>query len=335
MKGETMTADNRLRELLHEIVPPPEVPNDQVLEARAALHSAYGGAAPTRPYVRRRSPLAWAGAAVAAAVVAAAALVLPGSSPSVDAALAEIAEAARVLEVTDLPEGSYVYSRLELVALTGTQIAEEGPEVLYLFSETVDQWVQGGIEERRTTVNQATFFDSELEDAYYAAGRDTEDGIGETFTTRHDIPTVYDITNLSDDPSILREQIADELATSRHPDRGEDILQLLEIEQLLDPRFNAPPALRAALIEIVGSSDVATTKLADGSVRVSLPYEERGNGTLVQELEFDMAGYLRVSRLTAADPGPTLPVPPGTVIELSTWSRPGVVDAPGEFPAGS
>ncbi len=327
-----MRGDTRLRELLTEIAPPPDVPEAQIDAARIALHDAYRGVA--RPVThRRRWSLAGATAAIAVVVVAVAVLV-PGSTPSVDASLAEIALATRGLEAADLPAGSFVYSRLDRTVLTGRQIEEGAPESEYLLSETVDRWVQGAVEETATTVRSATFFDRDLEAAYYAAGLDIDDGVGETTTRRvSDIANVKDVTKWSGDTSTLRRQIDAELATAIDPVLDEDIRTLRLVQELMDPRLNAPPALRAALIEIVGGLDLETAELADGSVLVAVEYEHPGIGSFLQEMEFDTAGYLRVSRLIAVEFEPPLPgVPLRTVVDQAVWSRPSVVDAAGDFP---
>ncbi len=327
MRGET-----RLRELLTEIAPPPEVPEAQIDAARIALHAAYRDVA--RPVThRRRWSLAGATAAIVVVVVAVA-VIVPGSTPSVNASLAKIARATRALEAADLPAGHFVYSRLDRTVLNGRQIEAGAPESQYLLSETVDRWVHGAVEETTTTVRSATFFDPDVEAAYYAAGLDIEDGVGETTTRRvSDIASVKDITKWSGDTSTLRRQIDTELATAIDPVLDEDIRTLRLVQELMDPRLNAPPALRAALIEIVGGLDVETTELADGSVQVAVEYEHPGIGSFLQELEFDSAGYLRVSRLIAIELEPALPgVPRRTVVDEALWSRPSVVGAAGDLP---
>jgi len=327
-----MSADTRLRELLSEMAPPPEIAEDQVVAARAALHAAYRDGAPPQPSRRWQPSFAWATAAVAAVVVAAA-LLLPGASPPVDASLAQIARATRDLEPEQLPAGAFVYSQEASTSLASSQV-EGGPQLFYLLPETLDQWVQGATEQRDTTVGRPTFFNSAHETAYYAGGLDLEDGVGQTRTDRHgDVSHLPDITKWSDDPATLRDQLAAELADDVDPVLDEDVRLILLVEELLDPSLNAPPLLRAALIEVVGSRGFDTTDMPDGSVLVSVAYEDPGLGSLVQELEFDEAGFLRASRLIAIEPGPDLPVPADTAIAQSTWSRPYIVDGPGVLPA--
>ncbi len=328
-----MSADTRLRELLTEIAPPPEIAEDQIVAARAALHAAYRGGVPTRPSRRWQPSFAWATAAVAAVVVAAA-LLLPGSSPPVDASLAEIARATRDLEPEQLPVGAFVYSHEEATGLATSQIEEAERELFYLLPTKTELWVQGATELRVTTVGTPSFFDTDDEAAYYAGGLDLDDEVGKTRTERFgDVANVTDITKWSDDPATLRDQLGAELAKAVDPVLGEEVRLILLVEELLVPSLNAPPQLRAALIEIVGSRNFDTSKLADGSVVVSVAYEDLGLGKLLQELEFDSEGYMRGSRLIALEPGPALSLPPDTVIAQSTWSRPYVVDGPGILPA--
>lgn len=329
-----MSADVRLRELLHEMAPPAGVPGAQEALARAALHAAYRDAAQARPSRPGRPSFAWVTAMVAAVVVAAA-LLLPGSNPPVDASLAQIARAARNLEVEQLPAGSFVYSHAETTVLGSSQIEGRGEQLFYLLPTMQHLWVQGATEQRTTTVGTPTFFDAADEAAYYAGGIDVQDGVGETRTDRlGDIQNVPDITRWSDDTAKLRDQIATELAKEPEPVLDDDIRLILLVEELMHPRLNAPPNLRAALIEIVGSMDVDTTELADGWVLVRLEYDDPALGAVAQELEFDGAGYLRARRSIALEPGSIWPIPPGTTIAQSTWSRPYVVDGAGIYPEG-
>jgi len=233
-----------------------------------------------------------------------------------------------------MPAGSFVYVHAENTDLTSSQVDGQGAQLFYLLPTTEDLWVQGATEQRITTVGPPVFFDTADEAAYYAGNLDVQDEVGETRTERlGDIQNIPDLTEWSEQTSTLRRQIATELAEEAEPDLGDDIRVVLRVERLMHPRLNAAPDLRAALIEIVGSLDVETMQLADGWVLVRLEYEDAALGTVAEELEFDRAGYLRTRRSIALDPSPNWPVPPGTVIAQSTWSRAYVVDGAGVLPS--
>ena len=114
-----------------------------------------------------------------------------------------------------------------------------------------------------------------------------------------------------------------------HPTENEAAI-VNHIANLLNPRFNAPPELRAALIEIVGTLDV-TTRATDQGHTVAALDSKSELGTERLELEFDSAGYLMVYRMTLVEPGPGIDQPAGLSTELR-YSRPSVVAAAGEFP---
>jgi hypothetical protein len=126
-----MSADEKLRELLHEMAPPAEVSGAQEAAARQALHAAYRDAGRAQPSRHRRPSFAWA-TAVVAAVIVSAALLLPGSSPRIDASPAQIARSARELEPEQMPAGSFVYLHAENTDLTSSQIDGQGPQLFYL-----------------------------------------------------------------------------------------------------------------------------------------------------------------------------------------------------------
>lgn len=195
--------------------------------------------------------------------------------------------------------------------------------------------MQGTTEQRITTVGRPIFFDAADEAAYYAGNLDVQDEVGRTRTDRFGgIQNILDLARWSDETSTLREQIAIELAVEPESALGDDIRVILRVERLMQPRLNAPPDLRAALVEIVGNLGVDTIELADGWVLVRLEYDDPGLGTVAQELEFDQAGYLRATRSIALEPMPDWPVPPGTVIAQTNWSRPHAVDGAGVLPPG-
>ena len=332
-----MATDDSLRDLIDEIAPVPEPSPEQRARARADLHASYR----REKAKRRRTATHWwrrPGLALAAAAAVAAVFVgvntWPGGAPSLDANLAEIARAARSLEAEELPEGAYVYSRTDSLTLTSSETRDRRP-YWYLLPQTIDVWVQGAFVEERRTTGTPIFRDSEFEAVYYAEGGDAADGVGETrrnvVSTRPSSADV--ISGLSTDVDELRDQIFEELSADPRWTPDDQARVLEHISQLLEPRVFAPPALRAALLEVLAGLDVATVRADDGYVTVSLAYTEASGGDYVVELEFDDRAFLRLYRRTLRAALPGFEHLEGLAAEL-VFSRPAIVDGPGVYPGG-
>lgn len=326
-----MAADDNLRDLFNEVAPPPEPSSEQEARARAHLRAAFRAAG--KPFRRWwQQPAAAAAAAAVVAVVVAGVLTLPSSTPPVDANLANIARAARTVDVLELPQGAYVYSRTESL-IVNYEPPPYGPGVFYLLPETTDVWTRDNSELSQRVAGSPRFFNPADEAAYYAAGQDVIDMIGEVRTTSlSDIPNNSTLRGLSNDMMVLREQIFAALSADPEWTPENEAAIVNHIANLLNPRLNAPPQLRAALIEIVGTLDVTTKPTDQGHTVAVLDFQsELGAERL--ELEFDAAGYLVVYRTTLVEPGPGIDEPGGLSSELR-YSRPSVVAAAGEFPDG-
>lgn len=325
-----MAADDDFRDLFNEVAPPPEPSSEQQARARAHLRTAFRAAEPSS---RRwwQQPAAAAGAVVVAVVVAGV-LVLPTSTPPIDANLASIARVARATPPQDLPAGTYVYARTESLTLAHDP-PPYGPGIYYLMAETIDVWAQGDSELETRLVNRPRFFSATDEDSYYASGRDEIDRVGESITTPlTGIRNPVDINGLATDTRRLREQIYAELGKDPDWTVEDEARTFVFVAQLMNPRLNAPSKLRAALIEIVGSLDVTSVREPNGDVTVSLQHEDEGVGAVLEQLEFDSAGYLIAYRTTVLETAPGVEAPAGLWTEL-VFSRPALVDEPGVLPS--
>ncbi|MCP3974788.1 MAG: hypothetical protein GY720_09870 [bacterium] len=317
-----MPADDRFRKIIKGSVEPPEPSPAQRERARTALHEAYLVEERPQRRSRWRPSIGWATAAAAGIAIVVAVLATPGSTPPLDANLENIARVARTLDTAELPEGSYVYSHMESTVLISSSLGETGPEIFYLLPTSVDIWRLGTTEERRVTVHYPSFFDETSEDAYYAVGEDLGDRVGETYTEAlGNIPNQENAASWPTDVDALRDQLELE----------DESRTVEEIQQLLDPTLNAPPALRAALIEVLGGLDVTTEMIGD-VVRVTLRAHEPGLGLVLRELDLDSAGFMTRAAITVLEPATQFLVPAGTVISLETFSRPFIVDGPGVLP---
>lgn len=328
-----MPADDRFREILRGLTVPSEPTDEQKAKARAALHQAYRSEeARRRPRRRWRPSIGWAAAAVAAAVAAVVVITVPGSTPAVDANLAEIARVARTLTAEELPAGAYVYVRSESTVLVATSFEEDGPAAFYLLPTTVDEWVRGTAHEQLVTVGSPTFFNPAHEEEYYASGQAAADRVGETYVERlGDAANIEDISRWSADVDVLRDQLDAELSLGGGDGLADQVRSFEAIVQLMGPDLNAPPELRAALIEVLATLDI-TTEMVGDSVRVTLQSDEVGRGLVRRELDIDTEGFMVRTAVTVVEPSSEFPVPAGTVISLESFSRPSIVDGPGVFP---
>ena len=329
-----MPADTQLRAVFEDAIPSVEPTTAQMSSAWAALAEAIEAesmpvAQPaTRPPWWRQPQWAMAGV-VAVALIVATAILLPSTAPPLDANLENIARAARQVEAADLPAGSYAYaatdSRVRIIAEL-----PDGTAIDYILPQRIESWQRGRFVETRTHTAPPIFADAASEAAYYAAGLDDDDGVGQTITLiETDIPNAPSVRNLSTNADDLRRQIFSELG--QNPDwTPDDEARILEhVAQLMDPALAAPPPLRAALLEIIAGLDVETAITGGGGVAVELAYSDGGAEYLL-EVEVDEAGFIRLYRTTlisAADGKKS----PGLIEEL-IYSRPRVAPGAGVVP---
>lgn len=319
-------ADDHLRALFDAYGEAPAPSSTQRETARGRLHAAMRDE-PSGSRLRLVPTLGWTAAAAVAAAVVAFVLVVPGSTPQVDANLANIAAAARTVEAAELPEGAYVYFTIESIELTEAQ-TDEGISLVYRLPTTQEVWVRSGSELRRTTAHPPLFESVDDERAYYASDLPASDGIGETRTlSLTDILNETKIDRLSYDPGELWQQLFTGDAAA-----NEEAAALEHIAQLLRPRHNASPSLRAALIEVMGRLDVQTRPSADGGAVIVQFYED-AFGSYEQTLRLDAHGYLTQNLLILRESFVDPDFPTGVVQDIS-YSRPLVVAEPGQLPAG-
>ncbi len=289
--------------------------------------------AAARPVRQPRRRLVVAAAAVViAALVAVAVMVRPGGPTPAEAALGELARATRALAPEDLPVGSYTYSLTESVQLTGGAVSPDGPVIAYLLPVTTEAWWRGDTARIATSVGTPVFFDPALESAYYAAGLDAEDRVG---TTTTDVVTGVtnrlDPADWSTDPETLRLQLEREVAVPAATGAPVEPMLLELVEGLLAPDLRAPPALRAALLDVVASLPVDV--LADrNTVVVTLDGTDEALGRTRASLTFDARGHLLESVLVAVDGVPDAGIPAGTAVERLVQGPPAIVAAPGLRP---
>jgi hypothetical protein len=277
-----------------------------------------------------RSRRRWlAPVAVAAAIAVAAAAVLLTSRPSpAEAAVGEIAQAARQTTPEEIPDGSFVYTRTDQVALN---TSEQGDllglpgAIAYLLPSTQQTWRQGDFEQSTTTVGTPIFFDPEAEVSYYAHDWDKADRVGETFTEQFTgITNELSDINWPANPRELRNALDDYLrqGTINHSMDIETIELAMNVLHLTNPS----PELRAAILDVIGQLPVQLINQSpDGSITLAISYD---HPALIEEtFTLNPAGYLIAQRQTYLEPAAELGIPAGTTVWDATYTVPTIVDS--------
>lgn len=326
-----MPADDYLRKFLEEHTSAVEPSDEQREGARRDLYAAMQPEpVAARPWWRRTAVSWSAAAAVVVAAFVTFVLIVPTSTRAVDANLAEVAAAARTVDPVELPAGAYIYYRVESIVQDANEVSL-GVRVSYRLSAREDLWVSGMSELRERTVAAPTFFSAADEEAYYASSLPESEGVGETRTVSLDgIPNENSLDGLSTDTARLWDQIIEELSVDDDFTKDNEVRILEHVAQLMNPRFNASPEMRGALLEVLGRLDVFTSKTPGGGVTLLLSYEDEF-GAFEQTLEFDSEGYLVRDLLTLTDTFGPDQTPIGLVHDIR-YSRPTVVAEPGVLP---
>ena len=326
-----MPADDHLRRFFEEHSSAAEPTDEQREGARRDLFAAMRSEpAVARPWWRRTAVSWSAAAAVVVAAFVTFVVVVPTSTRAVDANLAEVAAVARTVDPVDLPVGAYVYYRIESTIQVNNELSP-GVPVSYLLPAREDFWVSGMSELRERTVMAPTFASAADEEAYYASGLPGSEGVGETRSLSVDaIPNEASLDGLSTDPARLWDQVIEELTVDDEFTEDNEARILEHVAQLMSPRLNAPPAMRGALLEVLGRLDVSTARTPSGGVTLLLSYED-DFGAFEQTLEIDGEGYLVRELLVLTDTFGPDQAPTGLLHDIR-YSRPAVVAELGVMP---
>jgi len=196
---------------------------------------------------------------------------------AVEAALGEIATAARLATPQEIPTGSFLYTRTEETSLgiteQGDLIGIEDP-VAYLLPITRQEWDNGDFQQLTITTHTPIFFDPVVEAAYYAHGWDRSDGVGETVTRQlTGITSDLATTNWPTNPNDLKQALDDHASQS-----GSDLpldIQVFHLATNLLRGTNPTPALRSALIELLAQLPVTiANQTPDGSITLTITYNQ-------------------------------------------------------------
>ena len=278
---------------------------------------------------RRRFALV---AITAALSVAVAAVLLVSHPNQAEAALGEIANAAHQATPEEIPDGSFVYEETgattlvimdqsELLGLTGT--------VTYLLPESRQTWRQADFEQRITTVGTPSFFDPDVEAAYYAHDWDTQDQVGET--------TTIQLTGITDELSDIEwptdpRELKSVLENYAHQGTLNNPLDIEVADVILEllRSTRRGPTLRAALLDVLGQLPIQLVgRGSDGSITLSITYDAPLR--IQHTFTLDTSGHLIAESDTYLESA--FVVPAGTTVWDATYTVPVIVDSlelPGE-----
>lgn len=251
---------------------------------------------PRHQETHRRPVLVWAGAL--ATVLAGFTLALLGGGPRpAQAALAEIANLVETMDPLTATDNTYIYTRSTSHALTEDPkealggIPFEGDSLVYLSHFTRETWFGSqGTVQIRTTYHTPTFFSQADLNAYYAAGLDQRDQIGETITdTVHQPIEVWPSNTDRLDQAIRAQMVTD---------RG-----LPQTVEYLDVAFDiigegfATPQVRAATLRLIaGLDDIELVEESSEASTFTVDYTTSGVATRLT-FTLDRSGYLRYHQI--------------------------------------
>ena len=260
-------------ELIRREAAPAEPSEEDVHRARQRLQAAI-----LREQEKGRRPVRrWLVPSLATVllVVVVGGVALLRSTPA-EAALAEVAEAARAATPIDVPEGSFIYTRSERVDLAirpGVEFGFDQEFVAYLIPSTREVWRQPETEfiQIHTTNHTPTFFDLDVEDAYYQLGLDATDRLGETQTEQ--------LTGVTDpllevdwptEPDALHEALHEHAAQGG--DERPEPVQVFDLATDLLREADPAPELRAAVVEVLAQLPVDVIERTSQTVTIGITY---------------------------------------------------------------
>ena len=327
-----MTQHNdELQEALQRITGTPLPTSKERQAALARLHQTIRDeAAPSSRRLRKLVPAAAVLSVVLVVLVTLVTLVTL-RTPRATAALSELAEATRRVDQITLAPGQAIHTTAQTTQLTiipGEEVGLEAEAVAYLLPSTQDTWHQeDGSVIVRTTIGTPVFFDQTVEQAYYQAGYDTIDLVGETYEDA--FTGVTNPTGENDWPT--NPESLNQAMTAWVRQGGSQLPEDVQLFQLAGSILRAqptPPALRAGILEVLATLNLTTT--ADSAARtltVTITYQD-GETTLTEHLTFDSSGHLIADGTTTNTAIEELGIPANTTIAEGHYTVP--VNATGD-----
>lgn len=236
-------------------------------------------------------------------------------------ALGELANVAERVEIARAADGEYLYSTSTGVSINFRDGADIGrPELgafAYLVPRTVETWIADDVMIVARTTMQPKFFDPAAERAYFEAGLDADDGIGQT--TEDTLSMADQIIDQRDWPTSPGQlQQAMEAYASNEGSQVATDVQLVELAAVLLRETEASPRLRAAVLRVLEDLDVDVATTSDGGVSVAIEFVDGVRRLRV--IEFDAQANLVREYETWVDGDRRLGVPAGTVVHEAAYS---------------
>lgn len=240
----------------------------------------------------------------------------------------EIARLVETADPTQIPEQDFLYTDAtvtSLVIVPADMLADPAYEddfLAYLLPSRRETWYgSDNTLQIRTTNQPPVFFSEEDEAAYYTAGLDDQDRIGETTTD-----TVTDDrdfnqwpTNPDELDATIREQIPPE--TGR-----EDEVEYLEIALGLIREVFTPPHLRATTLTLIGQTPgLELVDQTSQQTTFAIEYQQDGIDTQ-QTFTLTSQGHLASEETRILENHPRLGVPADTPVFAAHYSTPITVD---------
>lgn len=325
-----MQSDHPVDDALRRMVGTP-VPTD---EDRQLAWSRLAEAIDAEQQEKLRARRPWRRTAWAAAFV----VVLVGffvgfqaiaPSPT-EAAMEEIASVAEAADPLRVPPQQFLYTRSQSTAISVVpaealeDVAFDKEFLVYLLPVVRETWFgEEGVVQIRTTNLEPVFFSQRDEDAYYNAGLDEGDNIGET--TSQTVTQPDDLDQWPTDLAALDNAISNSARTDR--DLPATVEYLDVALDLLSEVF-APPQLRAATLRLIGQlPDLAVRgESEDGTVTLSIEYTSDGIATAFA-FTVDPSGYLLKEETVLLEGDLRHGIPGQTAIAEIDYGRPITVDS--------
>lgn len=328
MADNSHPVDDALRRVAADLEP--TEPNRQLAEAQLqALISAESERQGRRI---KLATLGWAVAALLGAVGAILLLQVIRPTPT-HAAMEEIAVVVEASDPLTIPPQQYAYTSsqtttLRIVPKEGLGDVEYDRDLLvYLLPAQRETWVgSDAVVQIRTTAGPPIFFHTEDETAYYAAGLDATDVLGETVT---------ETMLLEPDPEAWPEDKAELGRAIRAMVNGQERPEPVEyVDIALDVIRESliSPQTRANALRLIGEQPGLRVEPVtdEGSSRFVLDYTDAGVAT---RLSFTISseGHLLEEAETLLEPHPLLNVPAGVTVAHNVYGKTvivGTLDSP-------
>lgn len=270
---------------------------------------------------RRQRVLVWG--LSFAVVFAGVAFVLLAAQPSeARAAIEEIADLAEVIDPLAATDTTFIYTRSSSSALTEDPkealggITIKGDSLLYLSKSLRETWYGSeGTVQIRTTYLQPTFFSDADRDAYFAAGLDRRDEIGQTRTVTVHLP----IEEWPHDSDALDRAIRDQMVA----DRGlPETIEYLDVALGIVGESFATPQVRASTLRLIARLEgIQLVDPPSETLTFAVDYVDKDVETRLT-ITLDRNGFLRHQRVLNVTADGQLGLPPATAIYEAEFAEP-------------